>query len=154
MQNSGADVRTVQNATTLDNIRLAFGGGLADELIEFSLALEVPNVSGSGYVSNANYSLKRRISILFINGRLVEHVPLRKAVENVYAEFSPKGTYPFLYLQLNMNPENVDVNVHPTKQEVRFLHGQTIVDTVTATISERLKSNQTSRVYHTQTLVR
>ncbi|KAG7246928.1 hypothetical protein CRUP_004214, partial [Coryphaenoides rupestris] len=83
-----------------------------------------------GYISNANYSVKKCILILFINHRLVESSALKKAIETVYAAYLPKNTHPFLYLSLEIAPHNIDVNVHPTKHEVHFLHEDCIVESV------------------------
>lgn len=50
--------------------------------------------------------------------RLVECGALRKAIELVYATILPKASKPFIYMSINLPPEHVDVNVHPTKREV------------------------------------
>ncbi|CAI5967339.1 unnamed protein product [Closterium sp. NIES-65] len=71
-----------------------------------------------GLISSANYSAKKTTMVLFINNRLVECSPLRKACEATYAAILPKAARPFLYLALSLPPHHVDVNVHPTKREV------------------------------------
>ena len=51
--------------------------------------------------------------------RLVESSNIKRSIEHVYTSLLPKGSYPFVYLSLEINPRNVDVNVHPTKREVK-----------------------------------
>ena len=46
---------------------------------------------------------------------------LKRAIENVYGAYLPKNTHPFVYLSIAIEPANVDVNVHPTKREVRHM---------------------------------
>ncbi|XP_055972305.1 DNA mismatch repair protein Mlh1-like [Sorex fumeus] len=106
-----------------------------------------------GYISNANYSVKKCIFLLFINHRLVESTSLRRAIETVYAAYLPKNTHPFLYLSLEISPQNVDVNVHPTKHEVHFLHEDSILERVQQHIESRLLGSNSSRMYYTQTLL-
>ncbi|NXF92626.1 MLH1 protein, partial [Eubucco bourcierii] len=148
-----SDVRTLSNASTVDNIRSIFGNAVSRELIEVgcedaSLAFKM-----KGYISNANYSVKKCVFLLFINHRLVESAALRKAVETVYAAYLPKGTHPFLYLSLEIAPQNVDVNVHPTKHEVHFLHEDSILERVQQHVESKLLGSNSSRMYFTQTLL-
>ncbi|XP_048451790.1 DNA mismatch repair protein Mlh1 [Rhincodon typus] len=148
-----ADVRTLPNASTLDNIRTVFGNAVSRELIE--VCFEDPKFAFKmkGYISNANYSVKKCIFLLFINHRLVESSALRKAIETVYAAYLPKNTHPFLYLSLEVLPQNVDVNVHPTKHEVHFLHEDSIIESVQQHIESKLLGSNSSRTYFTQTLL-
>ncbi|XP_059674391.1 DNA mismatch repair protein Mlh1 isoform X3 [Gavia stellata] len=148
-----SDVRTLSNASTVDNIRSIFGNAVSRELIEVgcedaSLAFKM-----KGYITNANYSVKKCIFLLFINHRLVESAALRKAIETVYAAYLPKSTHPFLYLSLEIAPQNVDVNVHPTKHEVHFLHEDSILERVQQHVESKLLGSNSSRMYFTQTLL-
>uniref|UniRef100_A0A8B9TNI8 MutL homolog 1 n=1 Tax=Anas platyrhynchos TaxID=8839 RepID=A0A8B9TNI8_ANAPL len=106
-----------------------------------------------GYITNANYSVKKSVFLLFINHRLVESTALRKAIETVYAAYLPKSMHPFLYLSLEIAPKNVDVNVHPTKHEVHFLHEDSILERVQQHIESKLLGSNSSRMYFTQTLL-
>ncbi|XP_073079735.1 DNA mismatch repair protein Mlh1 isoform X1 [Manis javanica] len=148
-----ADVRTLPNATTVDNIRSIFGNAVSRELIEVGCEDKTLAFKMNGYISNANYSVKKCIFLLFINHRLVESSSLRKAIETVYAAYLPKNTHPFLYLSLEISPQNVDVNVHPTKHEVHFLHEDSILERVQRHIESRLLGANSSRMYFTQTLL-
>ncbi|KAH0504138.1 DNA mismatch repair protein Mlh1 [Microtus ochrogaster] len=123
------------------------------ELIEVGCEDKTLSFKMNGYVSNANYSVKKCIFLLFINHRLVESAALRKAIETVYAAYLPKNTHPFLYLSLEISPQNVDVNVHPTKHEVHFLHEESILERVQQHIEGKLLGSNSSRMYFTQTLL-
>ncbi|KAM5314042.1 DNA mismatch repair protein Mlh1 isoform 2-T2 [Glossophaga mutica] len=148
-----ADVRTLPNATTVDNIRSIFGNAVSRELIEVGCEDKTLAFKMQGYISNANYSVKKCIFLLFINHRLVESTALRKAIETVYAAYLPKNTHPFLYLSLEISPQNVDVNVHPTKHEVHFLHEDSILERVQQHVESKLLGANSSRMYFTQTLL-
>ncbi|KAM4706099.1 DNA mismatch repair protein Mlh1 isoform 2-T2 [Rhinophrynus dorsalis] len=148
-----ADVRTLANATTVDNIRSVFGNAVSRELIEVGCEEAKLAFKMKGYVTNANYSMKKCIFLLFINARLVESTALKKAIETVYAAYLPKNTHPFMYLSLEIAPQNVDVNVHPTKHEVHFLHEDCIIERVQQHIESKLLGSNSSRMYFTQTLL-
>ncbi|XP_022062930.2 DNA mismatch repair protein Mlh1 isoform X1 [Acanthochromis polyacanthus] len=148
-----ADVRTLPNASVVDNIRGVFGNAVSRELIEVGCEDQKLAYKMKGYISNANYSVKKCILILFINHRLVESSALKKAIETVYAAYLPKNTHPFLYLSLEIAPQNVDVNVHPTKHEVHFLHEDSVIESVQKHIESKLLGSNSSRTYFTQTLL-
>ncbi|XP_069001237.1 DNA mismatch repair protein Mlh1 [Embiotoca jacksoni] len=148
-----ADVRTLPSASVVDNIRGVFGNAVSRELIEVGCEDQKLAYKMKGYISNANYSVKKCILILFINHRLVESSALKKAIETVYAAYLPKNTHPFLYLSLEIAPHNVDVNVHPTKHEVHFLHEDSVIESVQKHIESKLLGSNSSRTYFTQTLL-
>ncbi|KAL6487891.1 hypothetical protein MHYP_G00045170 [Metynnis hypsauchen] len=148
-----ADVKTLPNASVLDNIRVVFGVAVSRELIEVECEDQKLAFKLKGYISNANYSVKKCILILFINHRLVESSALKKAIETVYTAYLPKNTHPFLYLSLEIAPHNIDVNVHPTKHEVHFLHEDCIIESVQKHIESKLLGSNSSRTYFTQTLL-
>lgn len=104
-------------------------------------------------MSNANYSSKRTNLLLFINHRSVESQMIKKSVEQTYATFLPKGGHPFVYLSLEIEPQRVDVNVHPTKREVHFLNEDEIVAVICDEIRESLSKVDTSRSFMTQSLL-
>jgi len=68
----------------------------------------------------------------------------------VYSNYLPKNSHPFIYLGLELNPLNVDVNVHPTKKEVHFLNEEAIITAITEALEEKLRGANQSRTYTTQ----
>lgn len=140
-------------ATKLDRIRQAYGQAIAKELVDFTIEDPKWGFKASGYTTNANYSVKRTTLLLFINNRSVDSSAVKKAIEQTYQLFLPKGGHPFIYLSLDIEPTRVDVNVHPTKREVHFLNEDEIIEVVCSDIRERLAKVDTSRTFKTQTLL-
>lgn len=75
---------------------------------------------------------------------------LKKVMEQVYNVYIPKNSHPYLYLSLELDPRNMDVNVHPTKREVHFLHEDLVLDKIKAAVESKLLGCNTSRVFYTQ----
>ncbi|KAI8580020.1 hypothetical protein K450DRAFT_238976 [Umbelopsis ramanniana AG] len=148
-----ADVNTATNNSIIDNIRLLYGSAVASELISVERDFEELEFKMKAHVSNANYHVKKLTMLLFINHRAVESSMLKKMVENIYITLLPKGTHPFVYLSLEINPQNVDVNVHPTKREVHFLNEDRLIEAIADTIQEKLAGANDSRAFYTQTLL-
>jgi DNA mismatch repair protein MLH1 len=90
------------------------------QLQRVSIPLDGPlQFEMNGYASNSKYTqLRQMVFVLFINERLVDCLPIRKAVQAVYSLYMPKSTNFFVYLNLAMSAANLDVNIHPTKHEV------------------------------------
>ncbi|XP_023223080.1 DNA mismatch repair protein Mlh1-like isoform X1 [Centruroides sculpturatus] len=150
---SGTDVHTPSGSTVLDNIRIIYGNSVARELLSFECEDTQLKFKVSGYISNANYSVKKCIFLLFINHRLVECTALRKAIESIYIAYLPKNSHPFLYMGLEISPQNVDVNVHPTKHEVHFLHEEAIIEKIQQSVDAKLLGSNKSRTFLTQALL-
>ncbi len=103
----------------LDRIARFFGRELADQLIW------VENADGeigvSGYVAHPSQSRSHnRMQYFFLNGRHIRDRALQHALSESYRGIMMTGRYPIAFMALRMPPEDVDVNVHPTKLEVRF----------------------------------
>lgn len=140
-------------STTSDRIRQIYGSSVANELVEFEAADDRWGFRAHILATNANYHIKKTTFLLFINSRSVESSHLKKALEQTYVNFLPKGGHPFIYLSLQIEPARVDVNVHPTKREVHFLNEDEIVQAVCTELESQLASVDTSRTFRTQTLL-
>jgi DNA mismatch repair protein MLH1 len=85
--------------------------------------------------------------------RSVDSTPLRRALEQIYTTFLPKGGHPFIYISLLIEPNRVDVNMHPTKREVGFLNEEEVIEKICATVQKRLGEGDSSRRFTVQTLL-
>ncbi|SAM04902.1 hypothetical protein [Absidia glauca] len=149
-----ADVQTTTTATIIDNLRQIHGSSVSSELLcSGERSFDSLDFKMNTYISNANYSMKRTTLLLFINNRSVDSQAIKRMIENVYSDLLPKGGHPFVYLSIEIKPENVDVNVHPTKQEVHFLNEEWIVNSIKDVFQELLENANSSRTYYTQSLL-
>ena len=150
---SAMSISTPSNASTVDSIRQIHGSAVANELIDFQVSDEKWGFKAAGWTSNANYHVKKTALLLFINHRSVESSAIKKAIEQTYSTYLPKGGHPFIYLSLDIDPQRVDVNVHPTKREVNFLNEEEIIESICAEIATKLSQVDTSRTFRTQSLL-
>lgn len=150
---SGVGISTPSTATITDRIRQIHGTAVANELVEFDLTEKKLGFQASGLATNANYHVKKTVILLFINHRAVESTAVKRAIEQTYAAFLPKGGHPFIYLDLEIEPHRVDVNVHPTKREVNFLNEEEIIEMVCSEIRSKLAQVDSSRTFLTQSLL-
>ncbi|KAI8906044.1 hypothetical protein EDD86DRAFT_193518 [Gorgonomyces haynaldii] len=139
-----ADVNTQSMSSRLDNLRHVFGL-LPNHLVE--IYINENDLKVTGYFSNTEYQSKKSQFVFFINNRLVELPDLKKSLEQVYGFFLMKGTHPFVYLALDLDPKTIDVNVHPSKQQVYFLHSQEIIKQICQEIQKQLNSTQDQRSF-------
>ncbi|CAG9569272.1 unnamed protein product [Danaus chrysippus] len=144
------DIKTPIKSSVIDNVRIIHGNTIARELLEIEYCDPKLHLKLNGYITNVNYSHKKGAMLLFINHRLVDSISIRKAVDSVYATYLPKNAHSFVYLSIELDPKNVDVNVHPTKHEVQFLYEEQIIEKIKNTIEKKLLSCNSSRVMYTQ----
>ena len=97
--------------------------------------------------ANAKNTTKKNTLILFINNRLVKWDRIKKAIDSAYHSYLPKGHQYFVYLGLEMQPRDIDVNVHPTKKEVGFTNQDEIADSIAELIDKELSIQNTTIHY-------
>ena len=103
----------------------------------------------SGWVATPNFSRTQNdLSYCYINGRMVRDKIISHAIRQAYAQYLPTDSYPAFVLFIDLNPHDVDVNVHPTKHEVRFHQQRLIHDFIYEGISHAL-NNQEQLNWHT-----
>ncbi len=96
-----------------------------------------------GFISGPQVQKLNRNSIfLFVNGRLIRDKVLMHSISSAYHNMIPPGSYPFALLFLDCDCEEVDVNVHPSKTEVRFRHSGIVHDFVRDAIRETLTARR------------
>jgi DNA mismatch repair protein MutL len=122
-----------------------FGTDLGKSLVQVSSSSG--DYQLEGYVSNPVYTRSNRSAqYCFINGRFVRDKVILHATQQGYSHLLPKGQHPALFLYLTMDPKLLDVNVHPSKAEVRFAFQQDVHQFVSRSIREALEKNMQAPV--------
>lgn len=129
-----------------ERIAAFFGGEVAETLI--GVESDDGQVRVSGYVCDPSVSRgNNRMQYLMLNGRHIRDRSLQHALTEAYRGLLMTGRYPVCFLRLEMPPDMVDVNVHPTKLEVRFADGGRIYARILQTLRQKfLSSDLTMRV--------
>ena len=151
LRHGSADLLDVTPVETLrERVYQVFGNQTLEELIDLDYVereLEVVDAEDRttrvfalrGFVSGPQVQKTNRNSIfMFVNGRLIRDRLLMHALSSAYHNLMPPACYPFALLFVDCDCEEVDVNVHPSKTEVRFRHGSVVHDFVRDAIRERL----------------
>lgn len=115
-----------------------YGKDMAKEVIpvsQFSKGISVNGLLGKPVINRAN----RNFENYFVNGRYIKSSLIAKAVEEGYGTYLMQHKFPFFILDIQVDPETVDVNVHPTKMEVRFTNGELLYDFLVSMVSSSLK---------------
>ncbi len=137
--------------SALERVRQTFGGKLATQMLQFSLARPGLSVGGLATMSQESFATPRMV-FPFVNGRAVRDKLIARAVSQAYQTLMPRGRHPAVVLFLELKPDDVDVNVHPMKTEVRFKNASAVFEVVYHALRDRL-ANQTEAVAGTENAV-
>lgn len=147
LKNNGVEViSTTPNADLLTRITELYQTKILDEIKEVKKSDVLSEIKISGYVSVPSYTRSSKKSIYtFVNSRIVKCPVLLKAIDLAYKNMLPNGRYPFVVINLTVNPQDVDVNAHPTKREIRYKNTNQIFNFVQSAINYAL--NAVERTY-------
>lgn len=135
---------TSGNGDLKSAIYSVFGREVSDSLISVYYTYE--NMHIKGYSSKPIASRKSRaMQFFFINGRLVKSATAMAALEQAYKNSIMVGRFPMCVLNIELNPQLVDVNVHPAKIEVRFANEKPIFDLIYYGVKSAVESDKTVR---------
>ncbi|MBU0672733.1 MAG: DNA mismatch repair endonuclease MutL [Candidatus Margulisbacteria bacterium] len=128
-----------------DAVAAIYGVELAKELVEAQLDFKLGKISG--LISRPTLSrLDKSYETFFVNGRYVKNFLLNRALEEGYRTLIPNNRYPIAILFIEIDPKQIDVNVHPTKREIKFVKTQEVMgairDCVRLTLEQKLNIKQ------------
>ena len=144
--NPGVELSLVHNDLTLHRLPPApmrqriidlFGKQLNDKLIPVETDTDLVRLSG--YIVRPEHCRKRNaLQFLFVNGRNMRHPYFHKAIMQCYEGLIPADEQPTYFIDFTVDPQTIDVNIHPTKNEIKFEQEQSIRQILFAAVKETL----------------
>lgn len=135
--NGSVKLSTSGNGSLKDAVYSVFGRDITANLLQIDDSDETLSVSG--FIGKPEIARgNRNFEYFFINGRYIKDKIIQKALEEAYLGYQMKGTFPFAVLNINIEPELVDVNVHPSKMEIRFFNNEVVFNSVYEIIRNRI----------------
>ena len=120
-----------------------FGNSYDEKLLP--VHQDTDRVSIHGYIVKAEYAKKTRgEQYFFVNKRFIKHPYLHHAIENAFLEMIPKDSFPGYFLDFEVDPADIDVNIHPTKTEVNFLDAKLVYAILHAAVRKAIGQHNLS----------
>lgn len=137
INNGQEKMRTSGNGKLKDVIYSIYGRDVAANLLDVDYekdGLQISGYLGKPVITRGN----RNFENFFVNGRYVKSAMISKALEDAYKDFTMQHRFPFAVLHFHIDGELIDINVHPTKMELRFQRQQDVYNTVFESVRRRL----------------
>ena len=127
----------LMKGTFRQRITALMGNSMDQQLLPVTIDTSIVKVNG--YVGKPENARKRNaMQFLFVNGRFMRHPYFHKAVMSAYEQLIPEGEQPNYFLRFTVDPQSIDVNIHPTKTEIKFEDEMPIWQILAAGVKETL----------------
>ena len=137
LHHNGAELQNLKPSSLRQRIADVYGRQFSQELLPVEVQTTLCSISG--FVGKPESARKKSgHDFFFVNGRYMRHPYFHKAVMNAYDRMIPEGMQVPYFLYIEVNPSEVDVNIHPTKTEIKFENEQAIWQVLTATVRDAL----------------
>jgi DNA mismatch repair protein MutL len=119
MHNNGSEVHHLPVSNLKQRIINIFGSNYNQRLLPLSLESGICNISG--FIGKPEFAKKTRgEQFFFVNNRFIKHAYLHHAVISAFEELLPSNAFPSYFLFISIDPKEIDINIHPTKTEIKF----------------------------------
>ncbi len=140
-------LKTTGQSNTIQTVKEVFSEEVTKNLKEVFKTDKISGFKISGFVSTPDYTrATKKDYYMYVNFRSVKCPVFQKAIDTVYKNLIGNTRYPFIVLNLEMPPESVDVNVHPTKKEVRYQNPNQIFNFIYSAIDMALSGIKKNRM--------
>ena len=140
-KNGKTALKTSGQNNLLQTVKEVYSADIIPNLKEVFKTDKLAGMKISGYVSTPNYTRSSKKGYhIYINGRTVKCPVFQKSIDTAYKSLIANGKYPFVILNLEIPPSDVDVNVHPTKKEVRYKNTNQVFNFIFTSIQAGLSN--------------
>ncbi len=140
LNNNRIILKTSGSDNLLKTIHEIYGLNVSNKMLEFSSSNNDFDIYG--YICQPEILRSNRNDLnTFVNDRVIRNSEINKAINDAYHTYKPDGKYPIVVLKINTDPTLVDVNIHPTKQDVKISKMQELYDLIYTTIKDTLYNN-------------
>lgn len=131
-------LKTDGSGNLLKCIKNIYGINIAKKMLDIEASNS--DYSINGYISLPEiYKTNRNNIITIVNGRIVRNTELNRTINDSYHSYKPDNYYPIVVLNINVDTTLVDVNIHPTKMDIKFGNMEELLELVSITIKDKLK---------------
>ena len=140
IKNENVEFHTRRFEESKEKISKLFDMSLGENLIDIEASNDIYKIYGC--VSNTNYYRgNRSLEYIFINNRFVDSELIRDRIEYAYRNNIPSGRFPAFFINIETNPKNLDVNIHPNKKVIKFIYEDSLIDIIDKVIYQKVNSS-------------
>ena len=137
LHSGDSELFNLRSGTLMQRITDVFGKRFAQDLLPVEVKTAMGNISG--FVGKPEAAKRKGAhQYLFVNGRYMKHAYFHKAVLAAYERLIAEGTQPPYFIYFDVNPADIDVNIHPTKTEIKFENEQSIWQILSAAVKDAI----------------
>lgn len=137
LQHNDSEVYNLPAARLPERIQHLFGKTIAQQLVNVKTSTSIMEVSG--YIGKPEFARKTYgEQFFFVNGRFMKHPYLHRAVTQCYDGLIPGDAVPAYFIYVDIDPVHIDVNIHPTKTEIKFEDERAVYQIIQASVREAL----------------
>lgn len=137
LHSNNMELLNLRPGTLRQRITDVFGKKISQDLLSIDVNTTLCHISG--FVGKPESARKKGVhNFFFVNGRYMKHAYFHKAVSNAFERLVPEGMQVPYFIYFDVNPADIDVNIHPTKTEIKFENEQSIWQILTAAVKDAI----------------
>ena len=137
LHSNGQELMNLRAGSLRQRITVVYGRRYGQDLLPLEVDTALCKVTG--FVAKPETARKKGVAeYFFVNGRYMKHPYFHKAVQQAYERLIPSGMHVPYFIHFHVNPADIDVNIHPTKTEIKFENEQAIWQILTAAVKDAI----------------